>query len=148
MNVHIRDAQPADLPALLAAMADFYVLEKLPWKPHRQASLLEHLLANPESGRLLLLEQAGKMAGYAVIGFCFSLEFDGRFALLDELYVLPHLQGQGLGTRLLQAAEACALAAGCQALRLEVSDDNPKARQLYERHGYQAVPRRILGRQL
>lgn len=138
----------ADIPALLPLMQAFCRDEKLAWDAGQRRALLEALLATPATGSVWLAAHPDRLAGYAIIGFCFSLEFGGRFALLDELYVLPPFQGQQLGTRLLQAAEACAREAGCHALRLEVSDDNPGARRLYERLGYQAAPRRILGRNL
>ncbi|PJK08462.1 hypothetical protein CO608_08580 [Lysobacteraceae bacterium NML08-0793] len=140
----IRAAQPRDLAAVIAAMQDFYTLEKLPWDAARQETLLQNLLQTPEAGRLLIAEQNAQLAGYAVIGFCFSLEFSGRFALLDELYVLPDFQGQGLSKALMQAAEQLAQENQCKAIRLEVSDDNPKARDIYLRAGYKMQPRRLM----
>lgn len=140
----IRSAQSQDLPAVLAAMQDFYQLEKLPWNAARQEALLHGLLQTPQAGRLLLAEQDGQLAAYAVIGFCFSLEFSGRFALLDELYVLPEFQGLGFGKQLMQATEQLAREQHCQAVRLEVSDDNPKARDIYLRAGYRVQPRRLM----
>ncbi|MDO4710314.1 MAG: GNAT family N-acetyltransferase [Pseudomonadota bacterium] len=140
----IRSAQSQDLPALLAAMQDFYRLEKLPWDAARQEALLAALINTPEAGRLLIAEREQQLAAYAAIGFCFSLEFGGRFALLDELYVLPAFQGLGLGKQLMQASEQLAREQHCQAVRLEVSDDNPKARDIYLRSGYRMQPRRLM----
>ncbi|WP_158601774.1 GNAT family N-acetyltransferase [Solilutibacter pythonis] len=147
-SLHFRPARDADIVTLLPAMQDFYVLEKLRWDEARQQAALAALIDNPRAGRLLVIERDSELAGYAVVGFCFSLEFDGRYALLDELYVLPAFQGLGLGKRLLREAEQLALAEGCRALRLEVSDDNPHARGIYERAGYQAQPRRLMSRWL
>ncbi|PJK14942.1 GNAT family N-acetyltransferase [Lysobacteraceae bacterium NML07-0707] len=140
----IRNATVADIECLLNAMQDFYVLEKLPWDRARQRQLLQALLGQPESGYLLLAEQQGELAAYAVVGLCYGLEFHGRFALLDELYVLPQFQGIGLASRMLEACETAARTQGCNALRLEVSDDNPRARAIYEKRGYRVQPRRLM----
>lgn len=129
---------------MLAAMQDFYQLEKLPWDAVRQEALLTTLINTPQAGRLLIAEREQQLAAYAAIGFCFSLEFAGRFALLDELYVLPAFQGLGLGKQLMQATEQLAREQHCQAVRLEVSDDNPKARDIYLRSGYRMQPRRLM----
>lgn len=144
----IRSAHPDDLERLLPAMQAFYLLEQLRWDETAQRAAVAKLIGNRRNGRLLVIEQNGELAGYAVIGFCFSLEFDGRFALLDELHVLPAFQGLGLGKRLLHEAEQLALAEGCRSLRLEVGDDNPHARGIYERAGYKAQPRRLMSRWL
>ncbi len=147
-NFSIRNASPDDLDRLLPAMQAFYVLEHIRWDEARQRAAVASLIDSRRNGRLLVLEQDGELAGYAVVGFCFSLEFDGRYALLDELYVLPAFQGLGLGKQLMQQAEQLALAEGCRALRLEVNDDNPHARGIYERAGYTAQPRRLMSRWL
>ena len=48
-------------------------------------------------------------------------------------------RGQGLGSRLLEAVFDKARREGFRAVRLEVVDTNPRARQLYERLGFRVV---------
>lgn len=55
---------------------------------------------------------------------------------VNVLAVYPACRGQGLGTRLLEAAEAKAAEAGLFGLSIIVSDANKGARRLYERFGY------------
>jgi ribosomal protein S18 acetylase RimI-like enzyme len=52
------------------------------------------------------------------------------------------LQGLGLGSRLIAAAEKRIRHRGLKVARIAVEDDNRRARTLYERHGYVAVSRR------
>ncbi|PJK12213.1 GNAT family N-acetyltransferase [Lysobacteraceae bacterium NML120232] len=144
----IRHLQNSDVPALLPLMQAFCVHEQLQWDSAQRSRLLQQLLENPQFGAVLLAEHDRQLAAYAVIGFCFSLEFAGRFALLDELYVAPEQQGQGLGKRLMQAARQLAAEHHCPAIRLEVSDDNPKARDIYQRSGYRMQPRRLMSQWL
>ena len=63
---------------------------------------------------------------------------NARF-LMDGLFVAAHARGQGVGTALLDAIAHEARARGFREVRLDVVDANPRARALYERHGYRAV---------
>lgn len=55
---------------------------------------------------------------------------------LRNLHVHAASRGRGVGTAIVRAAEAAARAAGAAALSVGVADDNPRARELYERLGY------------
>ena len=137
-------ATEADLPRLLPVLREFYEAEHLPWNEAALLRALVVLIGDPSAGRLRLIVRDGQIAGYFVLGFCFSLEFGGRFGLLDELFVLPAHRGGGLAKRALAEVEALCRAEGLDALRLEVNDDNAHARGIYERAGYIAHPRRLM----
>jgi ribosomal protein S18 acetylase RimI-like enzyme len=57
-------------------------------------------------------------------------------AYLYSLRVRPEWQGQGLGTRLIAAAEEALLARGFTSAVIAAGKDNPGAQRLYERLGY------------
>lgn len=137
-------ATDADFPRLLPVLREFYEVEHLPWNEAALRRALATLVADATAGRLRLIERDGEIAGYFVLGFCFSLEFGGRYGLLDELFVLPAHRGGGLAKRALAEIEALCRAEGLDALRLEVNDDNAHARGIYERAGYAAHPRRLM----
>ncbi|MGH8082034.1 MAG: GNAT family N-acetyltransferase [Lysobacter sp.] len=137
-------ATDADLPRLLPVLRDFYQVEHLPWNEPTLRRALNALIGDPDAGRLRLIVRDGEIVGYFVLGFCFSLEFGGRFGLLDELFVRPAHRGGGLAKRALAEVEALCRAEGLDALRLEVNDDNAHARGIYERAGYAAHPRRLM----
>lgn len=59
--------------------------------------------------------------------------------LMDGIFVAPSAQGQGVGSRLLEAVAQEAAARGYDEVRLDVIDSNPRARALYERRGFRAV---------
>ena len=61
---------------------------------------------------------------------------EGPVALLDELYVVPAERGHGIGTALLQAAEALCGQRGGELLEINVDGEDADARRFYERHGY------------
>ncbi|MEI2454813.1 MULTISPECIES: GNAT family N-acetyltransferase [Lysobacter] len=137
-------AGAADLERLMPVLREFYTVEHLPWNEPALRQALLTLVSDPNAGRLRLILRDGAIAGYFVLGFCFSLEFGGRYGLLDELFVLPAHRGGGLAKRALAEIEALCRAEGLGALRLEVNDDNAHARGIYERAGYRAHPRRLM----
>jgi ribosomal protein S18 acetylase RimI-like enzyme len=69
---------------------------------------------------------------------------EARF-LLDGLVVAPEARGRGVGTRLLLAVADEARRRGHHEVRLDVVDENPRARALYERLGFRAVARHSTG---
>lgn len=137
-------AVPADLERLIPVLREFYAVEHLPWNEPVLRRALLALVSDPNAGRLRLILRDEDIAGYFVLGFCFSLEFGGRYGLLDELFVLPAHRGGGLAKRALSEVEALCRSEGLDALRLEVNDDNAHARGIYERAGYQTHPRRLM----
>jgi ribosomal protein S18 acetylase RimI-like enzyme len=60
---------------------------------------------------------------------------------LEAAAVAKPLQGQGIGTTLVHAAEALAAERGYRTVELGVEASNPKARRLYDRLGYRSVSR-------
>lgn len=60
---------------------------------------------------------------------------------ITHLYVRPAARGDGIGTRLLAAAESELAAAGVETVSIEVLADNGAARRLYDRRDYE--PHRI-----
>jgi ribosomal protein S18 acetylase RimI-like enzyme len=102
----------------------------------RAAGTCEWLLANPELGGIWLIQFHGRDAGYLIVTVCVSIEFHGRFALLDELYVDEAVRGRGVGAEAVQFAAAWARARGYRAIRLETAQDNVRAQELYRRNGY------------
>ncbi|MFF8838030.1 GNAT family N-acetyltransferase [Streptomyces sp. NPDC015130] len=59
--------------------------------------------------------------------------------VMDGIAVAPGHRGAGIGSLLLREIAAVAAEAGCRRIRLDVIDVNPRARALYERHGFVAV---------
>jgi GNAT superfamily N-acetyltransferase len=77
--------------------------------------------------------------GVALVTLRPSVWYDGPVALLDELYVVPGLRGQGLGARLLRAAEELVRDRGGELLEINVDGGDVDARRFYERHGYSCI---------
>lgn len=65
--------------------------------------------------------------------------------LMDGIFVDRTARSLGIGSRLLAAIEDHAISKGLKRLRLDVIDENTRARALYERKGFQPVSHRTMG---
>lgn len=72
-------------------------------------------------------------------------DIDNQRFLIDGLFVAPHARGRGIGTALIYALVTEGTRRGYRELRLEVIDENIRARALYERHGFAAIHRQPTG---
>ena len=129
---------------MLALMQEFYAIEHLRYQVEVAQRALRELWSNPAPGRVYLIHTENGVAGYVVLTFGFSLEFHGRDALVDELYVRESHRGQGLGAACLQWVEDVCRAEGIHALHLEVDHANLRAKELYHRVGYRDHDRHLL----
>lgn len=132
-----RLANLADQAQLIALMRAFYAEDQIAFDLDRVQRGVDALLADPRNGEALLwLDEQGGIGGYAVIAMGFSLEQGGHFALLDELYLMPHVRGRGRGKQALAIVEQRARGRGVSRLRLEVNRHNALAQRLYAATGY------------
>ncbi len=144
----LRPARPGDEDALLALMREFYLHERIVLDEPAARGALSALLADPALGRVWWIGGEREPAGYMVVTVGFSLEFAGRFALLDELYVRESFRSGGVGARAVEEAAAACAEWGLRALRLEVAWENDGAQRLYRRLGFAAHDRHLMTRWL
>ncbi|ATC64880.1 GNAT family N-acetyltransferase [Nibricoccus aquaticus] len=136
------EAGAADEDTVLSLMRAFYAEERLVFSEVEARVAVRELLARPELGRVFLLSESqggeGSRAAYGhlVLTFGFSLEFRGRFVLLDEVFVGAELRGKGFGKEAVEFAATWARTQGVAALRLEVNRANGHAREVYLRRGF------------
>jgi ribosomal protein S18 acetylase RimI-like enzyme len=131
-----RKASLADTDLLLSMMREFYAEEGYPFEPKRARGALVPLLEDDSKGRVFILHDGGVAAAYVVLALGWSLEYRGRDAFVDELYVIPTHRRRGLGTRALELVDEACREIGVQALHLEVERDNQRARELYRSRGF------------
>jgi [ribosomal protein S18]-alanine N-acetyltransferase len=124
----IRPAKPADLDALLAIEQAAFNTDHLSRRQYRK-----HLVS--ATAAVLVAAGAGGILGKTVVFF----RAGSDIARLYSIAVAQAARGQGLGLVLLHAAEKEARRRGCRRMRLEVSQVNPTAMQLYEREGYERI---------
>jgi ribosomal protein S18 acetylase RimI-like enzyme len=136
MKVRVCPTASFDIEELLPLMGEFYAGERLPYDEALLRRALGELWAEPLHGGAWLARADREAVGYGILGCGFSLEYGGRDAFVDELYVRPEWRGMGIGNRLLDAMEARCRDSGIAALHLEVDHDNPHGKRLYARRGF------------
>ena len=134
-----RRAASTDLEGLLPMVRDFHAHEGIALPDEDRRRAVAEALATPDRAAILVAEGALGLQGYGVVAFSVSVEFGGRTAIVDELYVDPHLRGRGIGTGLLEKAQRLAELSGAKALLLEVADVNPEAARLYQARGFSCL---------
>jgi GNAT superfamily N-acetyltransferase len=96
-------------------------------------------------GRLLTLDDIVAVLaeddGGAPVGFAFlslrpAIWYDGPVSQLEELYVVPDLRSQGIGTLLLDLSRRLVRELGSPEMHIGVDEVDVDTRRFYERHGY------------
>ena len=135
----IRLADKTDIDALLPLVESYWHFEGLSsFDATRIRGNLEWLIAKPDAGVIYCAEEDGRLVGYLILVYVFSLEHFGLTTEIDEFYIdAPH-RSRGVGEQLLAAAELSARQAGCRNLSLQIGHHNAKARAFYVRNGFRA----------
>ena len=148
MNALFQLLSEHEISSLLEMMRDFYVQQEMRFEVPVATRAIHQLLVSPERGQIYLIFRGSELAGYFALTFCFSLEFHGRFALLDELYLREAFRRQKLGKAVVAFAEDLCRKAGVKALRLEVGRENKAAQSLYLTAGFKEDERTLMTRWL
>jgi ribosomal protein S18 acetylase RimI-like enzyme len=136
MNALFQLVSEQEIPTLLGLMREFYADQHMRFDEDVARSGLKKLLADTSLGQACFIYHSAELAGYFVLTVCFSLEFHGRFGLLDELYIRGPFRGRHLGQAVIAFAETVCKQTGIKALRLEVGRGNEAAQALYRACGF------------
>lgn len=143
-NIAFQPATSADVAALLAMMEALYANDGHSFDMAMAERATRDLLDSPAWGHIWLIQRDGSSVGYLALTFGFSLEFGGRDALLDELFILEPYRSQGLGRQALQFVFDCCRREGIRALHLEVLLGNDRAATIYSRFGFERDTRQLM----
>jgi diamine N-acetyltransferase len=144
VRVNFLPLAPGEAARVVPLMARLYRHDPSHFDPARALRVSEWLLDNPDWGGIWILEAEGRDAGYMVLTVCASIEFHGRMALLDELYVDDEFRGRGCGPEAIDFASEWARARGFTALRLELAADNAHALHVYRKAGFYLHHRHLM----
>src|SRR5690348_853282 len=97
LEVHFRLAHTADIDLLTEFMRQFYAIDQYRFDEQIARTVLKTLIEEPSLGRLWLISTA-EAIGYIALTFGYSLEFHGRDAIVDELFLTEPYRNQGIGT--------------------------------------------------
>ena len=140
-GVLLRPMLPGDLASVLALERELFPED--PWS----AQMFADEVAQPPSARLYLVAEAGDAsgpavpaAGHGVAGYAGMMFLPGGLqADVLTIAVARAYWGRGVGSALLGALLQAAVGRGCTEVFLEVREDNPRARGLYLRRGFEEI---------
>jgi ribosomal protein S18 acetylase RimI-like enzyme len=118
-----RRAEAATIAAMSRDLIEYGLAWR--WTPARVAARIQAANVN-----VLVACARGKIVGFAI------MRYGDDSAHLDLLAVAPFYRRTGVGRRLLQWLEKCAVVGGIFSIALEVRETNEGARLFYERMGY------------
>lgn len=125
-----------DLETFLILMQEFYAYDQHVFEEAKARGALETFLADDTWGIAWLIYVEGVLAGYMVLTFGYSLEFGGRDAFVDELYLREAYRGQGIGGQSIAHMKAACRARDIRALHLEVERENTATLAFYRKTGF------------
>ncbi|WP_179954128.1 GNAT family N-acetyltransferase [Denitrobaculum tricleocarpae] len=131
-------AGPDDLDALSSLVAEYHAFERIDMPEDRRRSALSRLLADRSLGEVWFVHDLEERIGYIAICFGYSIEFAGRDAFIDELFLKETVRGRGIGSLVIREVTTQLASTGIAALHLEVDNHNFGAQRFYERHRFQA----------
>ena len=144
MSRIVRPADSDDLDLLLDLMGEFYAESNTPFDPGDGASAFSALLADPSLGQVWILQDEDQGVGYVVLTLGFSMEYAGRNASVDDLFIRPGSRGKGLGRAAMETVLSECRQRSVQAVHLEVARDNASAKELYGKFGFRHKDRELL----
>ena len=137
MEPFFRPATDADAELLLQMMREYYAYDGHVFEERQARIALLAFLREPSYGRAWLICENSTPVGYVVLTFGYSLEYLGRDAFIDELYLRESHRGRGWGRRSLDFIEEEARKFEIRSIHLEVVRDNLAAKEVYRKSGYQ-----------
>ena len=134
--IYLRDANPGDVPEILALIRELAVYEKEPDAAlATEADLLRDGFGPEPYFRCIMAEIDGSIAGFALYFFQYST-WEGRPALyLEDLFVREAFRKRGIGVALFRRLAQIALERNCTRFQWECLDWNKPALDFYETTG-------------
>jgi GNAT superfamily N-acetyltransferase len=144
----MKRASPNDVPQLVAMMNEFYAESGYPLNHQRATEAFATLLADDRLGYVWFIQADGQDVGYVVLTLCYSMEYGGPNAFVDDLFVRMPFRRTGLATAALTEVRAFCAKRGVRALHVETGRDNAAGQAVYRRIGFTPTDRQLLTLQL
>ena len=135
MDVHLQIAEDRDLQLVLSYVRAYHRFEGIEDSKDVSSSV-QPLLGQSQLGRIWLIHSESGPVGYTAVCFGYSIEFAGRDAFIDEMFIVPEHRAKGIGQAVLHLLKDEVASLGIRALHLEVAHSNERAKRLYASAGF------------
>jgi ribosomal protein S18 acetylase RimI-like enzyme len=103
------------------------------------ADRLRALLPGEETFAIVAGVAGAPPVALALVTLRPNVWYDGRVALLDELYVVPELRSRGIGSRVVDLLMSIARERDVDLIEINVDEGDVDAQRFYERHGFTGI---------
>jgi ribosomal protein S18 acetylase RimI-like enzyme len=137
----MRKAFSSDTPLLVELMSEFYAEAGYMLNRSHATQAFEALLAEERLGNIWLIQAPGTSTpvGYLVLTLCYSMEYGGMKAFVEDLFVRLSYRNLGLGSGALATIREFCQQVGIRAVSVEVGPNNGPAQAVYRRTGFLEV---------
>ena len=132
----MRKASLADVQQLVSMMAEFYSGSPYTLNPRRATAAFSSLLADERLGHVWIIQANSKDVGYVVVTYCYSMNYGGLAAVVDDFFIQPAFRGAGLGKAAMAEVRSLCASSGVRAIDVETGRDNTPALAVYRRAGF------------
>ncbi|RIK37118.1 MAG: N-acetyltransferase [Chloroflexi bacterium] len=144
MNVTLQLATEAERQLLEGYVHSYHEFEGVSHPGQNAVAAILPLLGQSPRGRIWLICLGAEPIGYVAICFGYTIEFSGRDAFVDEMFITEAHRGKGYGKEVFCLVKAEAASLGVKVLHLEVARSNERAQRLYRSVGFVARERFFL----
>ncbi|MBD2069453.1 GNAT family N-acetyltransferase [Leptolyngbya sp. FACHB-671] len=148
MEIDFRLTELTDVDNLLILVQEYYEYDGHPFDLVQVRAALENLIRHPEWGRVWFICRELQAVGYVVLTLGYSIEYLGRDAFVDEIYIRESDRGQGIGRVTFQFLEDVCRSLEVHTLHLEVEHANTNAQAVYRKLGFTDQKRYLMTRKL
>ena len=139
--LRLRPATAADVPDVMRLVQALAEYERAPDAVvATEADFLRHGFGPSPRFSVLIAEQDGQVAGFALWFFTFSTWLGRPGLYLEDLFVRPELRGRGIGKAMMLELARTAVREGCGRFDWQVLDWNEPSIQFYR-----ALGARVMG---
>jgi ribosomal protein S18 acetylase RimI-like enzyme len=121
-------------------------LDRAPWEKELRRKLAPYI-EGARTEAWIAEDAAGTVLGYLLLGEGGGFLTHEPHGFVFDVWVAPGHRGEGIGKFLINWANGWARSKGYRKIKLEVAETNPRARHVYEIHGYK-TERRYMGKDL
>ena len=139
-DYQIRPLRQNEMPELLKLITEHTAYEKAAFNAEGKAEkLMTAIFGTPVRLYCEVVEQQGKLIGFASYTYDFSTWDASEFMYMDCLFLRAETRGQGIGTKILEKLQDVARKKGCHNIQWQTPDFNEPAIRFYKKIGAAAL---------
>ena len=148
MDPTFKPAEESDIGTILQFMRRLYAQDGMPFDEPIARRTLAGIVQDRSLGRVWMIGDGPEPIGYMILTLGYSLEYRGRDAFVDELFIREDRRRMGIGRKAVQVLEQACRELEVRALHLEVERPNLAAQELYRKFGFVDHDRYLMTRHI